>query len=786
MTPSIFLVLGIVVVAVILFVTELLRYDMVAILVLLALTLTGLITHEQAFLGFSNEAVVTIAAVLVLSGGLAWTGVANQIGRQVLRLAGHSPLRLVLVIMITAGVLSGIMNDIAVAALMLPVIVDVARRIEVPASQLLIPLAFSSLLGGMTTLIGTAPNILISGALADAGLEPFGMFSFTPLGATVLLAGIAYMMLVGRHLLPTPVRDTASNEEAGLDIAYELKQTLFSVVIPPESPLDGKSLKESRLGLGLGLNALGVMRDDEAYLAPRADFRLQAGDRVVVEGRREPLEALQSWKHLIRAGKRLPLSSDLTSAGVAFAELRLSEATSLVGQNLVDTHFRNRYQVHVLAISRGELHRRTHFHEESLALGDVLLVLGRLDHIEELRRSAEFSAVDLLSKDEAETRHRLPRRLLRVTVPQDSLLAGMTLAESRLGDAFQLIVLEITRDGDALTLPGPEDRLVAGDVLLIEGRQEDLTNLDGLQDLVMDSDAPSVEELESSTVVLSEITFSPRTSLVGKTVQELFFREKYGLSVLAIWRGGRAYHSNVRIRSMKLEFGDALLVYGRRERLAALSKDRDFLVLAEEAREAYREERAPVAVAIMASVILTVSMGWLPAFVMAPTGAVAMVLTGCLPLNEVYRVIEWKAIMLIAGMLSLGAAMEATGATQLIATNVLGTVGELGTMPLIAGLFLITALSAQIMPTAAVAVLMSPIALSSAADLSLSPQALLMVVAVGAPCSFLSPFGHAVNLLVMGAGGYKVTDYTKVGAPLVLVILAVVMFVLPVFWPLTP
>ena len=785
MTPSILLVLGIIVVAIILFVTELLRYDVVGILVLLALTLAGLITYEQAFQGFSNEAVVTIAAVLLLSGGLARTGVANLIGRQVLRLAGRNRLRLVFVIMITAGVLSGIMNDIAVAALMLPVIVDIARRIEVPASQLLIPLAFASLLGGMTTLIGTAPNILISGALANAGLQPFGMFSFTPVGATVLLVGIGYMVLVGRHLLPTQVRQMASNNEGGLHTAYELTETLFSIVIPPDSPLDGKTLVESRLGLALSLNALAVMRDGESFLAPGADFKLQAGDRVVVEGRREALEALQSWKHLIRAGSRLPLIDDLTSAGVGFAELRLGEATSLVEQSLVDANFRTRYRVQVLAISRGAVIRRTHLHEESLAAGDVLLVLARLDQIDELRQSSEFSAVDLLNKEEAEARYQLDYRLLRVKVPEESLLAGMTLSESRLGDAFQLVVLEITR-GDALILPDPEDLLVAGDVLLIQGRQEDLTILDGLQDLVMVSETPALEELESGGVGLSEITLSPRTTLVGKTVQELFFREKYGLSVLAIWRGGRSYHSNVRIRSMKLEFGDALLVYGRRERLTALAKDPDFLVLEEEGREAFREERAPVAALIMASVVLTVSMGWFPVYVMAPTGAVAMVLTGCLPLNEVYRVIEWKAIMLIAGMLSLGVAMEETGAAQLIATNLLGTVGGLGTLPLIAGLFLITALSAQIMPTAAVALLMSPIALSSAAELGLSPHALLMVVAVGASCAFLSPFGHAVNLLVMGAGGYKITDYTKVGAPLVLLILAVVLFVLPVFWPLTP
>jgi di/tricarboxylate transporter len=785
-TPSVLLVLAIVAAAVILFVTEWLRYDVVAIMVLLALTLAGLITHEQALAGFSNEAVVTIAAVLVLSGGLARTGVANLVGRRVLRLAGGNPVRLIAVIMITAGVLSGIMNDIAVAALMLPVVVDIARRTHQPASKLLIPLSFAALLGGMTTLIGTAPNILISGAVGDAGLRPFRMFDFTPVGATVLLAGIGYMVVAGRRLLPTRVREEAPELGVDLHAAYELQECLFSVTLPPGSPLDGRTLVESRLGLALGLNALAVMRDGQRILAPPPDLPLRAGDRVVVEGRREPLEALQSWKRLAQTGQRLPMIQDLVSGSIGLAELELRGGTSLVDETLAEANFRTRYHVHVLAITRDEVIQRTHLQDEPLAEGDVLLVLGRISQLELLRSASEFTNVNLLSSAEAATRFEVDRRLLRLTVPPDSLLARKTLAESRLGDAFHLIVLEIVRGRDTRMLPSPEDKILAGDTLLIQGRQEDLTILDGLQDLVIASETPSLEELESRTVGLAEVTLSPRTSLVGSTLHNLRFREKYGLGVLAIWRGRRAYHSNVRIRDMKLEFGDALLVYGARERLATLAPDPDFLVLSEEAREAFREERAPVAAAIMASVIGVVSLGWLPIYIMAPVGAVLMVLTGCLPLDEVYRTIEWKVIMLIAGMLGLGAAMQETGAADLIATNVLVTVGELGTLPLVAGLFLITALSAQVMPTAAVAVLMSPIALNTAADLALSPYALMMVVAVGASCAFISPFGHAVNLLVMGAGGYRVADYAKVGVPMVLVILVVVLFVLPLVWPLTP
>ena len=311
----------------------------------------------------------------------------------------------------------------------------------------------------------------------------------------------------------------------------------------------------------------------------------------------------------------------------------------------------------------------------------------------------------------------------------------------------------------------------------------DITELD----VEADGDEPlQLEDLESDTIGFAEVTLSPRTTLVGRTLQELGFRERYGLTVLAIERGGRAYHWNVAVRSMPMRFGDALLVHGPRSQLARLALDPDWLVLSEEVREAFRDRKAPIAAALMAGVILSVSLGWLKIYIAAPAGALLMVLTGCLTADEAYKFIEWKVLVLIAGMLALGLAMQSTGAAQLIAESVLGAAGSAGPLTLLAALFLSTALAAQFMPTAAVAVLMAPIALSSAASFGLSPYALLMVVAVGSSCAFMSPFGHAVNLLVMGVGGYRVSDYTRVGIPLVAVLLAVVLFILPLVWPLTP
>ena len=185
-----------------LFVTERIRVDVVALLVLVSLAVTGLVTASEALSGFSNPAVVTVWAVLILSSGLARTGVAGLIGHHLHNLAGQGEARQIVLIMLTAGVLSGFMNSIGVAALMLPIVVDMARQSKRPPSKLLIPLAYAALLGGLNTLVGTPPNILISDALGSFGLRPFGMFDYTPIGAAVMLSGVAFMVLVGRHLLP--------------------------------------------------------------------------------------------------------------------------------------------------------------------------------------------------------------------------------------------------------------------------------------------------------------------------------------------------------------------------------------------------------------------------------------------------------------------------------------------------------------------------------------------------------------------------------------------------------
>jgi di/tricarboxylate transporter len=290
-----------------------------------------------------------------------------------------------------------------------------------------------------------------------------------------------------------------------------------------------------------------------------------------------------------------------------------------------------------------------------------------------------------------------------------------------------------------------------------------------------------LSELESAEVGLVEAVLSPHTTLVGKTLREIHFRAKYGLSVLAIWREGRAFRSN--LAEMALRFGDALLLHGNREKINLLGSDPDFLVLTEGAQETPRTNKALLAVLIMVVVLLPVILGLVPIVIMVVVGVVLMVLTGCLTMDEAYRAIEWKAVFLIAGMIPLGIAMQTTGAASFVATWMVNLLGVYGPMVIMAGLFVLTSLASQMMPNPAVAVLLAPIAINTAADLGVSPYPLMMTVAVAASAAFLSPVGHPNNLLVMGPGGYRFSDYIKVGLPLTLVVLVVVMLVMPIFWP---
>jgi di/tricarboxylate transporter len=777
-TLQIATVLVIVGVAVLLFMTERVRMDLVAMLVLVSLAVTGLVTPVEALSGFSSPAVVTVWAVLILSAGLTRTGLASVVGHQVLRLAGQSEGRLIAVIMLAAAALSGFMNNVGVAALMLPVVIDIARRTRRPPSRLLMPLAFSTLVGGSITLIGTPPNILISEVLRENGLRSFQMFDFAPVGVAVTLASIAFMTLAGRHLLPTrETKQLPSDGHTDLGEFFGLRERLHAVSLPPASPLAGKTLLESRLGVVLGLNVIGILRQGAIRLAPTPETVLQAGDRLLVEGRLERLVELSNGQQILVEEQPLKVEK-LLSVETEFAEVRFVEGCSLLGQSLEQIDFRMRFGPVVLAIRRGGGVIRTNLERIPLQLDDVLLVQGRHVQIDALEAEPNVFVERVESVEE----YQLGERLMLAQVPPGSLLVGKTLAESRLGGAYGLEVMGIVREGTTQLLPDAGERLAEGDLLLVKGRRQDLQTMAGLQSLEVEEEATiDLSDLESEHVGLIEVVLSPRTTLAGKTLHEIHFREKYRLNVLAIWRSGRVYRSG--LRDMPLQFGDALLLYGPRDQARVLGSEPDFLVLTEAAQEAPRRAKAPLALLIMAGVLATVIVGWLPIAIAAVLGMTLMILTGCLTMEEGYRAIEWKAVFLIAGMLPLGTALERTGAAQWLADGLIGLLGSWGPLAIMVGLALLAVVASQAMPNAAVAVLLAPIALGTAVNLDISPYPLFMAVAVAASSAFMSPIGHPSNVLIMGPGGYRFVDYIRVGLPLTVIVLIVAVLVVPVFWP---
>jgi di/tricarboxylate transporter len=786
LTLDIALVLAILVIAVVLFVSERIRMDVVALMVLGSLVLTGLVSPPEAVAGFSNGAVIAVWAMFILSDGLTRAGIANIIGRTVLRLAGRAELRMITVIMITAGGLSFFMNNIGVAALMLPVVIDIARRTRIPPSRLLMPLSYATLLGGLTTLVGTPPNLLISDQLAVGGFEPFRMFDFTPVGGVVLLVGTVFVALLGRHLLPRrkPDEPLQRRSQRTLRMQYGLQSRNFHMRVPHDSILVGKSLAQSRIGSAAGLIVLALERRGRTELMPSRQTVLEGGDKLLVQGRLDRFHEFQRWSELV-IEREAPVLQGLMAGQVRLLEVTIAEDSALVSELLHHSQFRKRYNANVLSLRRGELVRRVNLANIPLRAGDVLLLQTDPETAEELARSSEFTAAREVTEQELKEVYRLQERIFVVRVPRESDLAGDALSRSRFGDAFDFRLLALFREGELTIMPPPDQSLQGADLLLIQGREEDLDVLRGLQELEIERDTqPNLNALESDRLALLETTLDPRSKLVGQPLSELNFREKYGLELIGVWRQGEAIRTN--IDQLVLQLGDALLLLGTREKLQLLERDPDFLLLTPISQRTVDSSKAPVAAIIMAGVVLASLSGWLPIYIAAVIGATAMVLSRCLSMEEAYRAIEWRAIFLIAGMLPLGTAMEQSGAARFLAEHVINLLAPFGVWWVIAGLYFITAIATVVIPPAALVVLMSPIVLTASAALGFEPQTAMMAVAVAAAGSFMSPISHPANTLVMGPGGYRFTDYLKLGVPLTLIVFFTVIVVLPWVWPLVP
>ena len=579
-----------------------LRADLVALLSVVALGLSGVLTPQEAFSGFSRSAVITILAVFILADALQRTGATEYLANFLLRLSRSREPWLVVLTMLAGALLSLFMNNIAAAAVLLPAVASAGQRAQVSPSRLLMPLAFGTIVGGMATLLTTV-NIIASSLLRDRGVTGYGLLDFAPLGLPIIALALLYMALLGRRLLPT------------------------------QSPVE-----------------------------------------------------------------RLPF----------------------------------------------------------------------------VREQAKVDLVDI---------YRLDEHLFRARIPADSPLVGVSLAQSSLRERYGLTVIGIERGGRALLAPSPQETLRRGDVLVFSGAPE---SLQGSDDRLLLELFPSGEwreqDLQSPSVAIVEAVLAPRSALIGRTLRETKFREKYNMTVLAILRGNQYICSE--LADLPLQFGDAMLLQGPRDRMRLLQDDTDVILLANGREAPPPTIRRRLALSVLG---LTLALAAIfPALVgeIMLGGALAMVLIGIISMDNVYQAIEWRTVFLVAGLLPLGIAITKTGIAGSVAQQITSFLGTSGPLAMLAGLAFLALLMAQVINAAAVVTVLTPIAIHAAQWMGADPRAMTMGVVLAASMTFLTPFGHPVNVLVMGPGGYQVRDYLKVGLPMTALLFGATLLLLPIFWPL--
>jgi di/tricarboxylate transporter len=342
-----------------------------------------------------------------------------------------------------------------------------------------------------------------------------------------------------------------------------------------------------------------------------------------------------------------------------------------------------------------------------------------------------------------------------------------------LGELVGITVVGIIRDDKMELAVSPEEPIQAGDGLLIAGDPSRVIKLLEVGEVSLEAEV-SEPELESEDVGVVEATVAPRSEVAG-------LRDRYGLQVLAIWRETTPIRS--KLARLPLRFGDALLLQGPWEKLRQLAADRDFVVLSDLAQVPRRTEKMPYAVGGLLLMILLVVSGWQPIQVAAFSAASLVILSGAITMQEAYRAIEWRAIFLVAAVLPVGFAMESTGAAMLFASALVDAAGPLGPYVLLTGIAFLSSLLSQGLDGAPAVVLLAPVVMESASQLGISPYPIMMGAGLAASAAFMTPFSHKANLLVMGAGGYRSVDYLKVGTPLTVVLLLLVVLLVPLFFP---
>jgi len=396
MTPQIAIVLGLLFVALVLFSTERIPIEVVSLLLVMALVLTNTLTAGEAFAGFGNDIVITIAGLFILTGGLARTGVIDLVGRRLHRTAGDSEFRMVALIMLAAAFCAAVMKNTTTTAMFLPVVLGIAARRNMSPSKLLMPLAFGAILGGTCTLIGTSTNLAVSGALPRYGIQPFTMFELTRVGVVIVGVGLLYMLFVGRRLLP----NRKSNES--LTEQYHVRQYMTEVIVLDDSPLIGKSLAEARIGDELDLTVLGILRGEaQDRIAPNPAEQIRADDLLLVQGRVEDILKVKGEAGIeIKPDFKLN-DSFLETKDTELFEAMIPRGSDFMSRTLKRLDLRNRYGVVVLAIDRHGVDLLSKISRVRLRFGDVLLIQGNREQVERLATDGQVLLLEEISEKRA-------------------------------------------------------------------------------------------------------------------------------------------------------------------------------------------------------------------------------------------------------------------------------------------------------------------------------------------------------------------------------------------------
>lgn len=568
------------------------RYDMVAMLALVACLALGLVPADGAFDGFSHPAVITVAAVLVLSRALASAGVVDIVGGWLGRLADHTLLQTALLTLLV-GVFSAFMNNVGALALLLPVAIRIARDGGFPASRLLMPLAFGSLLGGMTTLIGTPPNIIIASYRESQLGEGFGLFDFAPVGLAVMAVGMLLLVVLPRFVLPDR-RGEAAPEEL-----FEIGDYLLELRVEEDSELLGKSVRELEPELAeLDGTLVGLSRGGQRILPQQGNQRLREGDVLVLQADPEKVQS---------AAEGMGLKLDVDDE---------------------------------VAISR---------------------------------------------------------------------------------------------------------------------------------------EAADDELLTMEAVVL------PEARMTGSDLRSLALPRRFGVAVLAVARQGQRL--NERLSRIRFRGGDVLLLQGDREALSEATSQLGCLPLADRELSLGAPRKLFVSLGLFLASIGAVVAGLAPVQIALTVAAVGVVLGGVISLRQAYGAIDWPVIVLLGAMIPVGQAFETSGAAAALTGGMMSLGGEFPPVVILGGMLLTAMLLSDVINNASAAVLLAPIAVALAQALGVSADPFLMAVAVGASCAFLTPIGHQSNTLVMGPGGYRFSDYARLGLPLSLLVFCLGLPMLLLVWP---